>query len=265
MPQSKQLEQVESEFTSLLAAGYREIVLTGVMIGKYQHGDTDLAALVKLLLRIGGNYRLHLASLSPAHVSDELITHLENEKIVRHLNLSLQSGSDSILKRMNRKYTQRDYLSLVEKIRNIDNRFNLTTDVIVGFPGESDSDFSDTLTVIREAGFSHIHTFRYSSRPGTEAAGYKDNIPEEIKRIRSEEVIALYGRQKDVYYRGFHSCEAILLSEKSHNGKTRGFTEYYVPVEMGTKLERNNFYRIKTFFTPGATRLKGELTDHPLT
>lgn len=260
-PRSKSIDQVQSEFKSLLAAGYKEIVLTGVMIGKYLHGTEDLTRLVKTLLIIEGDYRLHLTSLSPAHVSDELITLMANDRVVRHLNLSLQSGSDVILKRMNRNYTAAKYLSLVKKIRAIDQKFNLTTDVIVGFPGESDSDFSETVSLIKEAGFSHIHTFRFSPRPGTEAAGFTDDVSEEIKRIRSEEVIALYHRQKDDYYRAFHKWKSVLLSEKSYKGKTRGFNEYYVPIEMDSLLERNKFFRITTRHKQGSARLSGSLSE----
>ena len=260
-PQNKPLSRVVSEFGKLLQAGYKEIVLTGVMIGKYRDSDHDLSDLVEKLLKTEGDFRLHLASLSPAHVTDKLVEQFGHEKTVKHLNLSLQSGSTAVLAKMNRHYTQDAYLDLVKKIRLVDRDFNLTTDVIVGFPQESDDDFQETLVVIRESGFSHIHTFRYSPRPGTAAAGYDNNVPEEVKRYRSREVIALYQQQKEAYYQKFHNRTSTLLSEKSFEGKTRGYNEYYIPVTMTECLERNRFYRIKTCSTPGHALMEGFLSE----
>ena len=255
--QSKAMDAVLNEFNDLLGAGYREIVLTGVMIGNYRHENAGLADLVSSLLDIPGEFRLHLASISPAYVTDRLIDLLDHDRLVRHLNISLQSGSDSILARMNRGYCSADYYRLVDKIRKKDNDFNLTTDVIVGFPGEGDDDFTETMSLIRNAAFSHIHTFRYSPRPGTAAFESDNTVSEEIKKERSIKVINLYLKQKEAYYAKFEGRESVLLSEKSYNGRTRGFNEYYVPVEMDRVLDRNTFIRIKTHAQPGAPRLQG--------
>nr|HPG51029.1 MiaB/RimO family radical SAM methylthiotransferase [Spirochaetota bacterium] len=169
-PQSKPADRVAGELARLLEAGYREIVLSGVMIGNYRDGETDLAALVARLLSAEGRYRVHLTSISPLSVNPALIDLLSHEKIVRHLHLSLQSGSDRILAAMNRHYTRAAYRELTDRIRGGIPDFNFTTDVIVGFPGETGADFEDTLGLIRDAGFSHVHTFRFSPRPGTKAA-----------------------------------------------------------------------------------------------
>ncbi|HOO71719.1 MAG TPA: tRNA (N(6)-L-threonylcarbamoyladenosine(37)-C(2))-methylthiotransferase MtaB [Spirochaetota bacterium] len=255
--QSKAMDVVLNEFNDLLDAGYREIVLTGVMIGNYRHENADLADLVSSLLEIPGEFRLHLASISPAYVTERLIDVLDHDRMVRHLNLSLQSGSDKILERMNRGYTSSDYYRLVDKIKKKDRDFNLTTDVIVGFPGEGDDDFAETMSLIRHAAFSHIHTFRFSPRPGTAAFESDDNVSEETKKERSIKVIELYLKQKENYYMKFDGRESILLSERSYNSRTRGFNEYYVPVEMDRALDRNKFIRIKTHAEPGASRLRG--------
>jgi threonylcarbamoyladenosine tRNA methylthiotransferase MtaB len=248
---------VIDEFRRLIETGYRELVLTGVMIGNYRDGSTGLSDLVASLLAIPGEFRVHLASISPASVSPELIGLLGHEKMVRHLNLSLQSGSDAVLAVMNRRYTSEQYRSLVRQIRDAAGDFNLTTDVIVGFPGESEADFCRTMELIRDTGFSHIHTFRYSPRPGTASHAMNDDVPEEIKKERSERIHALSMEEKKKYYRRFHGRESVILTEKSRRGKTRGFNNYYVPIEMDGAYEPNRLMKVITSFEDDTAFLRG--------
>ena len=258
-PQSKPAAQVIDEFARLVDAGYKEIILTGVMIGKYDNDGMGLADLTERLLNIDGRFRVHCTSLTPIYVTPKLIELLAHEKMVKHLHLSMQSGSNEILGKMNRPYTREVYLSLVDRIRKAIPDFNFTTDVIVGFPGETDENFHDTLDLIRAAGFSHVHTFRYSPRPGTKAAEMEDTVAEKIKTERSRQVIELYTKQKREYYKRFNGRESVFLSEQTNSGVTSGFNQYYAPVVVGEKLPRNSFFTVVTALEPGKLVLTGRV------
>lgn len=259
MPQSKPAGQVMNELIRLLDAGYREIVITGVMIGKYSWEGDDLSALVTRFVGVPGNFRVHLSSLNPGMVNSRLLDLVSSDKVVKHLHLSLQSGSNAVLRKMNRHYTREEYLAVVESIRETVPLFNITTDLIVGFPGETESDFRDSISLIRDAGFSHVHTFRFSPRPGTAAAAMPGQVPEGVKRERSEEVMALCNRQKIDYYRKFDGMGSVFLSERFRSGLTSGFNEYYAPVVVPGFLERNRFYKVRTVLDEEHVRLTGSL------
>ncbi len=256
-PQSKRSGQIVEEFREIIGAGFREIILTGVMIGKYRDEGLGLEGLVRLLLRVEGRFRVHLTSLMPVYVTPELIGLFHHEKMVKHLHLSLQSGSDRVLARMNRPYTRKEYLSLAARIRDAVPDFNFTTDVIVGFPGETEEDFLDTLGLIEETGFSHVHTFRYSPRPGTKAAVMDDTVPEAVKTERSHRVLELSMLLKRRYYGRFSGRESVFLSERSSRGLTTGFNEYYAPVEVAEKLPRSEFFTVTTILEEGKQALSG--------
>jgi threonylcarbamoyladenosine tRNA methylthiotransferase MtaB len=256
-PQSKPARQVVDEFSRLVDAGYKEIILTGVMIGKYNNGGLDLAGITGRLLNITGRFRVHLTSLTPIYVTPKLMELLAHDKMVKHLHLSMQSGNNEILKEMNRPYTREEYLSLVERIKRAIPDFNFTTDVIVGFPGETEEKFRDTLGLIRAVGFSHVHTFRYSPRPGTNAAEMEDSVAEKIKTDRSRRVIELYTNQKREYFERFNGRESVFLSERTRRGVTSGFNQYYAPIEIKEKLQRNTFFSVFTTLEPGKPVLTG--------
>ncbi len=255
--QSKPADLVIEEFRRMVEAGYRELILTGVMIGNYTDAGTGLAALVRRLFSVEGQFRLHLTSLMPIYVTPELIELFHHDKMVKHLHLSLQSGSNAILTKMNRPYTREDYLTLVGLIRDAVPDFNFTTDVIVGFPGETEDDFLGTLGLIGDVGFSHVHTFRYSPRPGTKAAVMEDSVTEIIKKERSSRVIELSEKLKRNYYTRFNGRESLFLSERSRGGITTGFNEYYTPVKVADTLPRNQFFTVKTSQEDGKEALSG--------
>ncbi len=259
LPVSKPAESIINEFRELIDNGYKEIILTGVNIGKYSDGKTTLTELAESLLSLNGEFRLHLTSLDPDSASTGLLSLFSEEKMVKHLHLSLQSGSDTVLQRMNRPYNRDEYISVSNKLKNIDKDFNFTTDVIVGFPGETESEFNDTLTIVKQVGFSHIHTFRYSTRPGTKAAEMENAVPEIVKTERSRELISLFNEQKVNYYKRFTGRDGILLSEKFHKGISTGFNEHYIPVEVIEKLPANNFFKIKTIYNDSKNILTGSL------
>ncbi|MCP4133209.1 MAG: MiaB/RimO family radical SAM methylthiotransferase [bacterium] len=256
-PRSKPFEDISNEFDQLLASGCKEIVLSGVMIGHYKSGKNKLDDLLEELLAKDGEFRLHLSSLSPNYVTartGDLITH---DKMVKHLHLSLQSGSNTVLQRMNRSYTREDFLSLAETLKTREPLINLTTDLITGFPGETDAEFSETMDLIKAVEFSHIHTFRYSPRPGTKAAEMNETVEEWVKKERSRKVMELYKKQKADYYAKFNNRKSLLLTEKSREDKGRGFNEYYIPIELEEEQPANKFIEIITLFDPEKLILKG--------
>ncbi len=259
VPVSKPSGAVIDEFRELIDNGYKEIILTGVNIGKYIDGETGLAELAESILSLSGEFRLHLTSLDPDCAPDRLLDLFSEERMVKHLHLSLQSGSDTVLNRMNRPYNRDQYIVVSEYLKSIDKNFNFTTDVIAGFPGETDIEFEDTLSLIRQVGFSHIHTFRYSSRAGTKAAEMKNAVPEIVKTERSRRIIDLFNEQKINYYRKFSERDGVFLSEKFSKGITTGFNEYYIPVEVPEKLERNSFFKIHTAYNESKNILIGSI------
>ncbi len=256
-PVSRPAADILHEFRELLDHGYREIILTGVNIGKYKDSGTDLGSLVEQVLAVDGGFRLHLTSLDPEAATERLTSLFAHPKMVKHLHLSLQSGSDAVLARMNRPYNSAMYMDAVQRLKNIDTLFNFTTDIIVGFPGETDSEFEDTVNITKAVPFSHVHTFRYSSRPGTAAAQMPDAVHESVKTMRSERIIKLYTQQKIEYYNKFSGRKCTMLTEKVKEGMTTGYNEYYVPVVIDEKPGRNIFLDIITEPDASGLRLIG--------
>jgi len=259
VPVSKHLLSVLEEFKKLIDHGYKEIILTGVNIGKYRDGEIDLAKLAESILSLNGEFRLHLTSIDPDSASCGLISLFSEDRMVKHLHLSLQSGSDTVLQRMNRPYNRDEYIAVSEQLKKTDKDFNFTTDVIVGFPGETDSEFGETLSLSKKVGFSHIHTFRYSPRPGTKAVEMDSAVPEFIKTERSRMLISLFNEQKAEYYKRFTGRDGIFLSEKFSKGVTKGFNEHYIPVEVNEKLPENCFFNIKTVYNENKIILTGTI------
>ncbi len=180
--------EVIKRFSELIARGFKEVVLTGVDISDYNDGNLNLSKLVRKLLEIKGDFRIRLSSLEPDNVDDELINLISHPKLAPHLHLSLQSGSNKVLEDMKRGYSTDDFMRVVEKARKINPDIGITTDIIVGFPTETDKDFEQTLRIIKDVGFVKVHTFVYSPRYGTSAYRLGDRIPADEKKRRSEEV-----------------------------------------------------------------------------
>jgi len=258
-PESKPLPAIIDELNYLADSGCKEFLLTGVCIGSYSSDNYKLTHLLEKLLELPGNFRLHLSSISPLAVDEGLADILQSSKMVKHLSLSLQSGSVSILEKMNRHYTPKDYMKKVESVRKKIPKLNLTTDVIVGFPDETEADFKATCDIVRDAGFSHVHIFRYSPRPGTKAFEMNDNVAEQIKSKRSKILLNQCIGQKKEYYRLFENTDSIFLNEKTKNGVSRGFNEYYIPVETAAPLQQNEFFRVRTKFSDQNNVLIGDI------
>jgi len=192
---SRPLAEIRSEIEALVANGYREVVLTGIHIGSFgveREGDRNrLAELIETLLGIEGLIRVRLSSIDPNEIDHSLIEAIRNSpQVCCHLHIPLQSGSDAILRRMNRGYTRADYLRTVALLKRELPGISITTDVMVGFPGETDSDFGQSREVVLRAEFSKVHIFPFSSRPGTPAERFPHHVPAAIVRERKSRLSA---------------------------------------------------------------------------
>ena len=197
--ESMPVESVLSTVGARIRDGYKEIVLTGTKIGEYQDGRLNLAGLVQQVLELPGLARLRLSSLQPQELSDGLLALWGDRRLCRHLHLSLQSGSPTVLARMRRQYDPGEYMAALSRIRAAMPGVAITTDVIVGFPGESESEFDETVHFCEGAGFARIHVFPYSRRPGTPAAEMAGQVPDPVVRQRVDVMEQLAARSRADY------------------------------------------------------------------
>lgn len=246
---SRRLEDIEHEVRGIAEAGYKEIVLTGIHLSSYgvdfkDEQKENLLTLIKRLDQIPGIERLRLGSLEPRIVTREFAKELARLRtICPHFHLSLQSGCDATLKRMNRRYNAAEYQACCEILREEFDNPAITTDVIVGFPGETGEEFAETERFLKAIHFYEMHIFKYSRRAGTRAADMPDQVPEGIKSVRSDILLALE-KQQSLEYRGrfLGTEEEILLEEpieidgtKYMMGHTRQYVKGAVPYEEGLK------------------------------
>ncbi|MBE0651823.1 MAG: tRNA (N(6)-L-threonylcarbamoyladenosine(37)-C(2))-methylthiotransferase MtaB [Bacteroidales bacterium] len=244
---SRSAKDIYENIRKVVDFGYKEVVLTGVNIGRYQDGDTDFEKLVEQILEIPGDFRVRISSIEPDGYSESFFRLFQNPKLAPHMHICLQSGSEDILLRMRRMYTSRLFEDMAAKIRASYPDFNLTTDIIVGFPGETLEDFQDSLDVAKRIGFGHIHTFKYSKRSKTRAERMADQIPEREKTHRSELVRTLSDEMKLEYRQSFlGKTQRVLIEQFDENGYATGYGEHYVPIIIKKKgLERNSFYDVR--------------------
>jgi threonylcarbamoyladenosine tRNA methylthiotransferase MtaB len=213
-----------------VANSYREVVLTGTEIGAYKSNDVNLAGLIKRILAETPLPRLRLSSLQPHQISPDLVELWRDARLCPHFHLSLQSGSDAVLKRMKRRYSVADYQNAVKLIRDVVPDAAITTDVIVGFPGETDAEFKETLDFCREMQFARIHVFPFSPRPGTAAAAMPQQISDALKKERSNQMLALSKESVKAFQRRFIGKTMDILWEQQTNGIWSGLTGNYIKV-----------------------------------
>jgi len=227
--------------------GNKEIVLTGVNISRYNYNGISFEDLLEEIIDLPGDFRVRISSIEPEGFTDKLISLFKNPKLCPHLHLCLQSGSDNILKQMQRFYTVDQFLNLVGKFRNRFSDFNFTTDIIIGFPGETEDDFLETCNVIKQVGFSHIHTFKYSKRNGTRAESMNNQVPEKIKNERSIIIRQLSDENKLIYRRSFIGKEqTVLIEKRSANKPSKGYGEHYLPIQIkNTFPSQNTFCKVR--------------------
>ena len=240
---SRPFDKIRENILQVLDFGFREIVLTGVNIGRYQHGGMNFESLVEKILDIPGDFRLRVSSIEPDGYGERFIELFHHPKLMPHLHLCLQSGSDAVLLRMRRMYTLSTFREIIHRIRASHAEFNLTTDIIVGFPGETGDDFRATCDAVREFGFTHIHTFKYSRRKGTRAERMPGQVPGKIKNKRSETIRRIGEENKRIFRSSLLGKSQHVLVEKIDGELCRGYGELYVPVEFRSPATRKNTVR----------------------
>ena len=247
---SRKKEDVIVEAKHLLSLGYKEIVLTGIHTGSYGKdlSDYTFTDLVKDLLKLDDLYRLRISSIEESEITDELIDLLNtNEKLAKHLHIPLQAGSDHVLKLMNRKYDLKTYIDKINYIYDNVKDIAITTDVIVGFPQESDEDFIDTINTCKQMKYSKIHVFPYSSRKGTVASKMSNQINGLIKKQRAKELLNLSNELGLKYNQQFLNKEVEVLIEEEVKGYYIGHTTNFIKVKVlsNKKIERNSIIKVK--------------------
>lgn len=230
---SMALGDVAAEAERLAGAGYREIVVTGIHLTSYGRGtDYELCDALDAVGRVEGVKRIRLGSLEPYYVNEERAKRLsEMPKLCRQFHLSMQSGSDGVLKRMHRRYTSEEYARAVELLRKYMPECAITTDVLTGFPGETEEEAAETLAFVERIAFARIHVFPYSRRSGTVADKLPDQVPENVKHERAGQLIKLGTRLSEAYERSMlGSVREVLLEEEVEPGVCEGYTREYLRV-----------------------------------
>jgi threonylcarbamoyladenosine tRNA methylthiotransferase MtaB len=240
---SRPVKDILYHIQQVVDLGYKEIVLTGVNISRYEYEGTGFTRLIEKMLGIPGDFRIRISSIEPERLDEGFIELFSHEKLCPHLHLCLQSGSDRVLKRMKRNHTVAEFRTLIDTLRTMHPLFNITTDIIVGFPGETGRDFEETCQVVHDIGFSHVHTFKYSVRKGTQASTMPDQIGELIKKQRSEVIRKIAEEKKlQVYSRFIGKKQTVLVEKVSKQGYAKGFGEHYLPVEFRPDRAGNNYF-----------------------
>ncbi|MDD3678284.1 MAG: tRNA (N(6)-L-threonylcarbamoyladenosine(37)-C(2))-methylthiotransferase MtaB [Dehalococcoidales bacterium] len=223
-------EQVVTEINDKVSHGFKEVVLTGTEIGSYNYDGLNLNELIDIILKETSIERLRLSSLQPQEVTPSLISLWKDKRLCPHFHLSLQSGSDSVLKRMRRLYTTDDYANAVSLIRSVAGDAAITTDIIAGFPGESDDEFSESYNFCKKMGFARIHVFSYSKRRGTAANIMPNQISPQVKKKRSDLMLALAEEAAAAFYSSFIGKKLEVLWEQENNGNWNGYSGNYIKV-----------------------------------
>ena len=241
---SKNFETVIKEAKLLTQKGHKEIVLTGIHTGHYMDNNHDLTDLINELSKIDDLLRIRISSIEITELNDKFLNMLsENKKVCDHLHIPLQAGSNEILKRMNRKYDLKYYEDKINKIRMIRPDISITTDVIVGFPGETEDDFNECVDFIKEINFSKLHVFPYSKRDGTVAAKMKDQIDGKVKKERVKKLMDLSEVMEKEYYNKFVGKELDILVEECDNNVSIGHSSNYLMVTLNETLEVGQIYK----------------------
>lgn len=243
---SKDFNKCIMEVSDLVISGHKEVVLCGIHTGQYNSDGKRLSVLINRLSEIEGLERIRLSSVEIVELDDGMMDIIKNNnKFVSHLHIPLQAGSNHILKEMNRRYDRDYFLEMVDKIKSLRPGISLSTDVIVGFPGETEEDFNDTLDLCRKIGFSKIHVFPYSDRNGTVASRMKNKIPGNIKKERVHKLIELSNELEKEYFEKCIGSDVEVLIEEEKDGYYYGFTSNYIPLKLKGNYKINDIYKIK--------------------
>lgn len=254
---SRNPESVVKEITEIAKNGIKEVVITGIHVASYGkdfQNEYRLIDLLEEINKIDGIERIRLGSIEPLLITEEFMIRLSKlEKICHHFHLSLQSGCSETLKRMNRRYTQEEFEIIVQRLRNYYEDVILTTDIIVGFPDESEDEFKETYNFLSKIKFYKMHIFKYSPRRGTKAESMKNQISGDIKEIRSKKLLELSDKNENEYLDTYTGKEVEVLFEEKDGDYYRGHTANYIMVKYKTQENLEN--KIKKVIITGKENL----------
>ena len=259
---SRGLDEIVEEAEQLIDAGYKELVLTGINTARYDmengrdggDGIYGVEKVIAALDAIDGDFRIRLSSLEPAVVNAEYVSRLlKYDKLCHHMHLSAQSGSDAVLEAMNRPYSRQDYTDIVRVLREFDPYYGISTDIIVGFPGEKEKYFDESCSLVRECSFCRTHIFKYSKRPLTKAAGMDGQIDPEVRNRRSDKLHSIGARSAEDFFRKNAGRTEIVLLEEIYpekriaTGYTDNYTRVYIEYDDEQEISRllNEFVGVK--------------------
>ena len=243
---SKDFDKVIKEAKELAKHGHKEIVLTGIHTGHYLNNGYDLTDLINELSKIDNIKRIRISSIEVTELNEKFLDMLKNnDKVCEHLHIPLQAGSDEILKRMNRKYDLAYYEEKIKKIRSIRPDISISTDIIVGFPYETEELFLNTLEFSKKIKFSKIHVFPYSVRVGTAAANMEEQVDEVVKKMRVKRLMAVSHMLEVDYYNKFKDKELDILIETCDNNVSEGHTSNYLLVSVPENIKVGEIVRRK--------------------
>jgi threonylcarbamoyladenosine tRNA methylthiotransferase MtaB len=256
---SRDSNEIVTSVARAVTNGYSEVVLTGINIGDYRYGGKRLLHLITLLLKSTGDIRIRLSSVEPAFFEKGLFDIMGEERVTPHFHIPLQSGSDRILKLMNRSYTVNDYMEIVEGIKRVRPESHLATDLIIGFPTENETDFNSTVDLVESVQFASVHVFRYSSRTGTSGAKLPDNVAYEVKSRRSKKLIEL-GRRLNREYRARFIGRQRKTVLEAHGNVLRGVTDNYIRVTIEGKEQLAREQVPRRLVSALITRIEDDVT-----
>lgn len=260
---SRNPEEVVEEAKALIGAGFKEVILTGINTALYgteesfawplteeetASGVSGIEIIIGRINALPGDFRIRLSSLEPTVVNASYVGRLmQYEKLCPHLHLSIQSGSTNVLRAMNRRYTRDEYLDIVRVLKERDPGYGITTDIIVGFPGETEADFMDSVDMVRQVGFNKVHAFRYSKREGTAACSMKNQVDGNVKNDRIQKLMEEGERSTLAFFeREAGGVRTVLFEEWAEEGVLTGYTENYIKVYApGTSEDLNSFQKVR--------------------
>ena len=276
---SRDPEEIVEEARALTAAGFKELILTGINTALYgteegfrwplteeekADGVSGIEIIIRRIDSLPGDFRIRLSSLEPTVVNADYVKRLlQYKRLCPHLHLSIQSGSDHILKAMNRHYSRQEYLDIVRVLKEHDPGYGITTDIIAGFPGETEEDFQDSLDMIRTVEFCKVHGFRYSRRPGTAAAAMTGQVGGEEKNQRIQRLLAEGKNAESMYFAGCAGRREVrtVLFEEVEEGLLTGYSENYIKVYAAGGEELLNSFQKVTLLEEYKDGMKGELIN----
>jgi tRNA-2-methylthio-N6-dimethylallyladenosine synthase len=253
---SRSLPDVVGEVEALVGEGVSEVTLLGQTVNSYRAGDHDFADLLRAVGAVAGVRRIRFTSPYPTDFSDRVIAAMaETPAVCEHVHLPAQSGSNAVLRRMLRRYTRERYLAVVSRLRSAIPGITFSTDLIVGFPGETDAQFAETLSLVEEAEFDDAYTFRYSVRQGTPAVKLRERVPDGVAADRLERLIALVRQQvRRKHLAGIGSLHEVLVEEPARRGGMLGRTRTNLPVLLDLGPEAvGTYHRVRLTGTTGST------------